>query len=75
MRISAKSGKVKFRKPASKRLVVKNRTLKVTLKLTRKQRRAFLRKLRTGKKVKVKLTITPTPSGKKKTVTLTVRRR
>ena len=73
VRLSAKSGKVKF-KSANKRLTG-GKTHKVTLRLSLKNRAAFLKKLQGGKKVKVKLTITPTPSGKKKTVTLTVRRR
>ncbi len=72
VRLSAKAGKVKF-KSANKRLTG-GKTYKVTLKLSRKARAAFLQKLSGGKKVKVKLTITPT-TGKKKTVTLTVRRR
>ena len=72
VRLSAKAGKVKF-KSANKRLTG-GKTLKVTLKLSKKARAKFLAKLSGGKKVKVKLTITPT-TGKKKTVTLTVRRR
>ena len=72
VRLSAKAGKVKF-KSANKRLTA-TRRIKVTLKLSKKARTAFLKKLQGGKKVKVKLTITPTP-GKKKTFTLTVRRR
>jgi len=72
VRLSAMAGKVKF-KSANKRLTG-GKTFKVTLKLSKKARAAFLQKLSGGKKVKVKLTIKPT-TGKKKTVTLTVRRR
>ena len=73
VRINAKAGKkVKF-KSVNKRLTG-GKTFKVTLKLSKKARAAFLAKLRGGKRVTVKLTITPT-TGKKKTVTLKVRRR
>ena len=72
VRLSAKATQVKF-KSANKRLTA-NKTVKVTLKLSKKARAAFLKKLRGGKKVKVKLTITPT-TGKKKTLTFRVRKR
>jgi hypothetical protein len=72
VRLSAKAGKVKF-KSLNRRLTA-NKNLKFTLKLSTKARRAFLKKLKGGKKVKVKLTITPT-TGKKVTFTLTVRRK
>ena len=71
VRVGAKAGKVKFRS-VGKRLTGRTAS-KVTLKLSRKARRAFLRKLRGGKRVRVKLTITPA-RGSRKTFTRRVRR-
>ena len=72
VRVSAKSGKVKFR-THSKRFV-KNKTIKVTLKLTKKQRAAWQKKLDTGKRQRVTVTLKPT-GGKAVKLTLRVRRR
>jgi hypothetical protein len=71
-RVSAKSGKVKFR-TQSKRFV-KDRNIKVTLKLTKKQRAAWLKKLRTGRRQTVTLSLKPT-GFKTQKIKLRVRRR
>jgi hypothetical protein len=71
-RVSAKSGKVKFR-TQSKRFV-KDKSIKVTLKLTKKQRAAWLKKLRTGKRQTVTVSLKPT-GFKTQKIKLRVRRR
>jgi hypothetical protein len=70
-KIVAKAGKVKFKSVKVKLTAGKGK--KLTLKLSKRARKAFSRKLRGGRKVKITLTVTPA-KGKKKTVRLTVRR-
>ena len=72
VKITTKAGKVKFRS-ANKRLT-KDKNIKVTIKLSKKARAAFLKKLRGGKRVKLKVTLKPT-GEKKVTLPVTVRRR
>ena len=71
VRIAARSGKVRFRSKSVR--LTRGRTRTITLKLSRTSRRAFLRKLRGGRRVAVKVTVTPA-RGKKRTLTLRVRR-
>ncbi len=72
VRIGAKAGKVRFRATSANLKRLKTKTIK--LKLSAKARRAFLRKLRGGKRVKVTVTVS-TAQGAKRTLILKVRRR
>ena len=72
MKITAKSGKVKFR--AANVTLTADKNKKVTLKLSKKARKAFKKKLRSGKKVKVKVTVTPALGARSARLTLNVRR-
>ena len=72
VRIGARAGKVRFR--STTRRLVAGRSRTVTLRLSKQARRAFLRKLRGGRRVKVKVSLAPA-RGAKRTLALKVRRR
>jgi Fungalysin/Thermolysin Propeptide Motif len=71
VRISAKAGKIRFRSLSATLKAGKNKTIK--LKLSKKARKAFKKKLRGGKKVTIKVTVTPA-TGPKRPLTLKVHR-
>jgi hypothetical protein len=72
VKVGAKAGKVRFRSTSANLKRLKTKTVK--LKLSKKARKAFLKKLRGGKRVKVTVTVS-SAQGAKRTLILRVRRR